>query len=65
MKSNTPVLISYAFRPFFLFNGIFAILAIFAWLITLHGKGLSFVTPIWHSHEMLVGFAMAAVAGSA
>ncbi len=59
----TPVLLSYAFRPFFLLNGIFATLIILVWVMTLHGSGLSGVTPLWHSHEMLVGFAMAAVAG--
>lgn len=63
MKSKTPVLLSYAFRPFFLMNGIFAILIIFAWIKTLHGSGLPAATPLWHSHEMLIGFAMAAVAG--
>ncbi len=63
MKSKTPVLLSYAFRPFFLFNGIFAILVVFAWIKTLHGSGLPGATPMWHSHEMLIGFAMAAVAG--
>jgi uncharacterized protein involved in response to NO len=63
MNSKPPVLLSYAFRPFFLINGIFAILIIFAWVMTLHGKGLSIATPLWHSHEMLVGFAMATVAG--
>jgi uncharacterized protein involved in response to NO len=63
MKSNTPILLSYAFRPFFLFNGIFAILIVLAWLMTLHGSGLPLATPLWHSHEMLIGFALAAVAG--
>lgn len=63
MSSKTPVLISYAFRPFFLFNGIFAILGILAWIMTLHGKGFIIATPLLHSHEMLIGFAMAAVAG--
>ncbi len=62
-KSPTPVFLSYAFRPFFLMNGIFSILIIFIWVMTLHGKGLPTATPLWHSHEMLIGFAMAAVAG--
>ena len=31
--------------------------------MTLHGRGLMIATPLLHSHEMLVGFAMAAVAG--
>jgi len=63
MKHTTPVFLSYAFRPFFLLGGIFAILAMLAWLMTLHGSGLMTVTPLWHSHEMLMGFTMAAVAG--
>ena len=63
MRSQAPVLLSYAFRPFFLLSGIFAILAILAWVLALHGTGLAGLTPLWHSHEMLIGFAMAAVAG--
>jgi uncharacterized protein involved in response to NO len=63
MKSNPPVLLSYAFRPFFLLNGFFAILVVFTWLKTLHGSGFPLVTPMWHGHEMLIGFAMATVAG--
>ena len=56
-------LFSYAFRPLFLLNGIFAVLVMLAWVLNLHGAaGLSF-TPLWHAHEMLVGFAMATVAG--
>jgi len=60
---KVPVLLSYAFRPFFLLNGIFAMLIIILWVMTLHGSGLPGATPLWHSHEMLIGFAMAAVAG--
>ena len=63
MNYKNPVLLSYAFRPFFLLNGIFAIAVVLAWIATLHGAGLPGITPMWHSHEMLVGFAMAAVAG--
>ena len=63
MNSKTPVLLSYAFRPFFLMNGVFAILIICAWVMTLHGFGLPTITPLWHSHEMLIGFGMATVAG--
>jgi len=60
---KAPVLFSYAFRPFFLLNGVFAVLIVFLWLMTLHGGGVSAMTPLWHGHEMLVGFTMAAVAG--
>ena len=64
MNSNkVPVLLSYAFRPFFLMGGLFAMSGIFLWVMTLHGSGLPGATPLWHSHEMLIGFAMAAVAG--
>jgi len=63
MKMKTPVLLSNAFRLFFLLNGIFAILIMLLWILTLHGKGLSAATPMWHAHEMLIGFALAAVAG--
>jgi uncharacterized protein involved in response to NO len=62
-SKKTPVLLSYAFRPFFLLNGVFAVLIVFLWIVGLHGRGLSAITPLWHSHEMLVGFALAAVAG--
>lgn len=44
-------------------NGIFAMFIMFLWVLTLHGSGLPGATPLWHSHEMLIGFAMAAVAG--
>ncbi len=58
--------LSYAFRPFFLLNGMFAVVAISIWLMALHGT-LIFpaptITPYWHGHEMLVGFGLAAVAG--
>jgi uncharacterized protein involved in response to NO len=63
MNNKIPTLLSYAFRPFFLFNAIFAILVILAWTLTFHGTGLPGLTPLWHGHEMLVGFAMATVAG--
>jgi uncharacterized protein involved in response to NO len=63
MKATHPVLLSYAFRPFFLISGVFSGLAVCAWVLSLHGKGLPATTLLWHSHEMLIGFAMAVVAG--
>jgi uncharacterized protein involved in response to NO len=62
-KAPVQVFFSYAFRPFFLMMGIFAVLVVFAWVLTLHGSGLPVFAPLWHSHEMLLGIAMAAVAG--
>ena len=58
--------LSYAFRPFFLLNGLFAIVVIAIWLLTLHGAGPAPAGTnmlYWHGHEMVVGFAMAAIAG--
>jgi uncharacterized protein involved in response to NO len=63
MNAKPPILFSYAFRPFFLANGIFAVLIVLVWVLALHGMGLASATALWHSHEMLVGFALAAVAG--
>jgi uncharacterized protein involved in response to NO len=60
---STPVLLSYAFRPVFLLSGFFAMFVLLVWVMTLHGSGFAGVTPFWHSHEMLIGFAVAAVAG--
>ena len=58
--------LSYAFRPFFLLNGIFAVVALAIWVFVLHGAGpdtLPVNSVYWHGHEMLVGFVMAAIAG--
>jgi uncharacterized protein involved in response to NO len=57
---------SYAFRPFFLCNAIFGILAMLVWAMVLHGFTPTFLpadVTSWHAHEMLVGFAMATIAG--
>ena len=63
---KTHPFMSYAFRPFFLLNGFFAVVVISIWLMALHGTGPASVPAImlyWHGHEMVVGFAMAAMAG--
>lgn len=61
-----PALLSYGFRPFFLFGSLYAGLAILAWL-PLHLGELSLPTHFaprdWHVHEMLYGFLPAVVAG--
>jgi uncharacterized protein involved in response to NO len=64
--SKTHPFMSYAFRPFFLLNGLFAIAVILVWLMALHGIGLAPIPATmlyWHGHEMVIGFAMAAMAG--
>ncbi|MFZ1413157.1 MAG: NnrS family protein [Defluviicoccus sp.] len=63
-----PALFSYGFRPFFLLSGIWAAAALTLWMLSFLGF-LSLPTvfdPVsWHAHEMLFGFAAAAVAGFA
>jgi len=64
--SKTHPFMSYAFRPFFLLNSLFAIIVVSLWVMALHGSKLALVPasmPYWHGHEMVVGFGMAAVAG--
>lgn len=58
--------LAYGFRPFFLLAGLYAALAIPAWLI-LYSRGASplgqLPAQLWHAHEMLYGFVSAALAG--
>jgi uncharacterized protein involved in response to NO len=64
-ESRIPLL-RLGFRPFFLAAGMGAIAAMAAWVATLTGAGFlpSAFEPIaWHIHEMIFGYAMAAVAG--
>ena len=59
-------LFSYAFRPFFLALALVAISSIAVWVAALSGVlpySLGHYGPLWHGHEMLFGFALAAVAG--
>ena len=66
--AESPALLRGGFRPFFLGAAIWAIVALVMWLGTLFsvlpsavlGDGLA-----WHRHEMIFGFAGAAVAGFA
>jgi uncharacterized protein involved in response to NO len=61
-----PAILAAGFRPFFLGASIWAALAIPLWLAA---YALGFVMPsqlppiVWHVHEMVFGFAAAAVAG--
>ncbi len=60
-----PAFLSQGFRPFFLGTGLWAVLAILIWL----GEWLGLLPPLmslnasWHAHEMIFGFASAAMAG--
>ena len=60
------VLFSYAFRPFFLLATLYAIVVVPLWAAAWLGHlpmPSSLGTPIaWHAHEMIYGFAGAAIA---
>lgn len=61
-----PVLFSYGFRPFFLGAALWAIAAMGLWIAALTGQitiAETYGAPNWHAHEMLFGFASAALAG--
>lgn len=55
-----------AFRPLFMAAALLAVLAIAGWLLLLAG-GINWYQPypmtLWHSHEMLFGFAGAVICG--
>ena len=61
-----PALLSYGFRPFFLFGSLYAGLAILAWLPFFYGElsvATTFAPRDWHIHEMLYGYLAAVVTG--
>lgn len=66
LKLTGPVLFSYGFRPFFLGAGIWAVLAMLLWILSLTlgmPLGGSYDALNWHAHEMLFGFGSAVLAG--
>ncbi len=64
MPGQPSTFLSYAFRPFFLLGALFAIVAVLLWVAALHATGFAPADPVaWHAHEMLFGFAGAAIAG--
>ncbi|MBL6928598.1 MAG: NnrS family protein [Rhodospirillales bacterium] len=59
-------LFGYGFRPFFLLAGGYAVLSIAVWAaVFMWGRALPSDLPpsLWHAHEMLFGFSVAAAAG--
>ena len=63
-----PALFAAGFRPFFLAAGVWAIVALALWLAALTGLinlPSAFDATSWHAHEMVFGFAGAAVTGYA
>ncbi len=63
---NHPAL-ALAFRPFFLSAVVFAVISMLAWLAQLQGWSNHFTisgsATLWHAHEMIYGYALAAIAG--
>ena len=70
MTPRLTAFLSYGFRPFFLFAGLYAVLGMAAWIvwIILNGEALptssDFPPTQWHAHELLFGYTIAAFAGS-
>ncbi len=61
-----PALLSYGFRPFFLFGAIFAAGAVLLWLPMSSGElsmATAFAPRDWHVHEMLYGYIAAVMTG--
>jgi uncharacterized protein involved in response to NO len=61
-----PALLSYGFRPFFLFGSLYAGLSILAWLPIFYGElqlSTAFAPRDWHIHEMLYGYLSAIITG--
>lgn len=66
LSRTGPVLFSYGFRPFFLGGGVWAVVAMAAWIAAISGRldpAGDYGAPNWHAHEMLFGFAPAVLAG--
>ena len=61
-----PALLSYGFRPFFLFGSLYAGIAVLAWLPMFYGElelSTAFAPRDWHIHEMLYGYLSAVITG--
>ncbi len=65
-RASVFALLAYGFRPFFLLAALYAALAIPVYLFWLEGFGDApqrMPVAVWHAHEMLFGFAAAALGG--
>ena len=61
-----PAILSYGFRPFFLFGALWAAIGVALWLPMLSGRLVlpSSFSPIeWHVHELVYGYVPAVIAG--
>jgi len=62
----SPAILSAGFRPFFLLGALWAAIAVPLWLAAYaHGyaPGRPLPAMLWHAHEMVYGYALAAVTG--
>ena len=65
-SGRMPAVLSHGFRLFFFAAALWSAVALALWLgMYVHGAALPsrFAPLAWHSHEMLFGFVMAAIAG--
>jgi uncharacterized protein involved in response to NO len=67
-RASLRALFSYGFRPFFLGAAVYAVIAMAVWVgwVSLPSPAWALFTDspfAWHAHEMVFGFAAAAVAG--
>lgn len=56
-----PLLLTSGHRPFFLLAAFYAVAGLAMWLLAL--EGLVPLSSLWHGHEMVFGFATAAITG--
>lgn len=66
MVLTSSAFLTVGFRPFFMAAAVWSAAALFLWLAVLAGAvalPIRFDPVIWHIHEMLFGFVMAAIAG--
>lgn len=71
-NSRFGIFLGYGLRPFFLFAGLYAVLAMLVWIgwLVLHSMNGIVLEPtshfpalLWHGHEMLFGYVVAVIAG--
>ncbi len=66
MRPKPNPFLSIGLRPFFLFAGLYGTFSVIIWVAVQQG-GMSlpdtFTPSLWHGHEMVYGFAMAAATG--
>jgi len=63
---GAPAILSAGFRPFFLLSALWSAIALPVWLAAyMHGYAPGGALPamVWHAHEMIYGYALAAVTG--